>query len=91
VLCLFVFVCLFACFLVCFVVIFHIPFNRPDKEEHFSLALGGRLTQFLNQWENITIYMLVLTVIRGGQDLQFSTIQRKLFINCRLEYPVTDL
>ena len=48
----------------------------PPIEESFPIPLptvpvGGRLTHFLNRWEEITTDAWVLSIIRGGLCLQF--------------------
>lgn len=48
--------------------------STPSGEEEIPLPhipVGGRLAHFLDQWEKITTDPWVLSIIRGGLDLQF--------------------
>ena len=45
-------------------------FQTPSPQ----IPVGGRLTHFLKEWENITQDSWVLSVIRGGLFLQFHTL-----------------
>ena len=54
------------------------PFPRPD------IPVGGRLTHFLEQWEELTDYKWVLSIIQNGFKIPLKSVPPLLVVPIKL-------